>query len=631
MSNALPLNKGERSECIPDTSNLTCKNVTLTWRELPWKKIERKVFKLQKRIYRASKRGDKTLVRKLQKTMVNSWYAKLLAVRRVTQENKGKKTAGVDGVKSLSPKERFELSENLKIDGSTKPVRRVWIPKPGKKEMRPLGIPTMLDRAKQMLLKLALEPEWEAQFEPNSFGFRPGRSCHDAVAAIFSSINKKPKYVLDADIARCFDKISHNKLLEKLNTFPTFKRQIKAWLKAGVIDFSSWAERKGLNPTSEGTPQGGVISPLLANIALHGMEACIEKEFNSDKKGRWIGGFKTFKRQIGVPRLIRYADDFVILCEELPVVQRCQEIIASWLKDIGLELKPSKTRLTHTLNELEKEKPGFNFLGFNIRQYKVGKHHSGKVPINREKKAKGNTRLGFKTIIKPSPEKIKTHYQELVGWIDHFQGDCVPAMITKLNPIIRGWCNYQTPWHSKVTFAKVRYLMWNKLWRWAKRRHPKKNKKWIGKKYFRSVKGDNWSFSTSREGKNPLTLLKHPDFPASVKWIKVEGTRSPYDGDWAYWSTRIGDNYLILEPQKARLLERQKGECVYCGLKFLPEDNLEKHHLNPKRKGGNNSDENMALLHLHCHDQLHSLKGNDYDIWVNKIKDKILAKRGWRK
>lgn len=623
MSNALKLNKFERLEWTPDdTPIIVCENTTLLWRELPWKKIEKRVFKLQKRIYRASEGGNRMLIRKLQKTMVNSWYAKLLAVRRVTQENKGKKTAGVDGVKSLSPKERFELMEYLKINGKAKPVRRVWIPKPGKKEKRPLGIPTMLDRAKQMLLKLALEPEWEAQFEPNSYGFRPGRSCHDAVSAIFKSINKKPKYVLDADIAKCFDKISHSKLLEKLNTTPTFKRQIKAWLKAGVIDFSAWAERKGHSPTSEGTPQGGVISPLLANIALHGMETRLETEFPSDKKGRWIGGFKTFKRQIGVPRLIRYADDFVILCEELSIVKRCQEIIAEWLKDIGLELKPSKTRLTHTLNEIAKEKPGFNFLGFHIRQYKVGKDHSGKLP------GKGKRKLGFKTIVKPSPEKIKAHYQELVGWTDRFKGDCVAAMITKLNPIIRGWCNYQSPWHSKATFSKVKNLMWNKLWRWAKRRHPNKGKKWIRKKYFRSVKNDNWSFSTSKKGENPLTLLKHDAFPASVEYIKVEGKRSPYDGDWAYWSTRIGDKYKVLEPQKARLIEGQKGKCVYCGLKFLPEDNLEKHHLNPKSKGGNNSDKNMAIIHLHCHDQLHSFKGKEYDERVERIRESINTLKG---
>ncbi|EAW34309.1 hypothetical protein L8106_29025 [Lyngbya sp. PCC 8106] len=211
--------------------------------------------------------------------LVNSWYAKLLAVRRVTQDNKGKKTAGIDGIKSVCPTDRVKLTQNLKIDGLSKPTRRVWIPKPGKNEMRPLGIPTMQGRAKQTLLKQALEPEWEAIFEPNSYGFRPGRSCHDAIRAIFDSIKYKPKYVLDADIAKCFDKIDHEALIKKLNTFPSFTRQIRAWLKSGVIDFSQWAERKGYSMTEEGTPQGGVISPLLANIALHGMETAIREKY----------------------------------------------------------------------------------------------------------------------------------------------------------------------------------------------------------------------------------------------------------------------------------------------------------------------------------------------------------------
>ena len=228
-----------------------------TWEEINWKAVEFQVFKLQKRIYRASLQGDKKLVHKLQRMMVSSYYGKLLATRKVTQENKGKKTAGVDGVKALKPKERLKLAKNLKLDGKSQPTRRVWIPKPGKKERRPLGIPTILERVKQTLLKLALEAEWEAVFEPNSYGFRPGRSCHDAIAAIFASINKKPKYVLDADISKCFDCINHQALLRKIKTFSLASRQIKAWLKSGVIDFSKWAERKGYNSTSEGTPQGG--------------------------------------------------------------------------------------------------------------------------------------------------------------------------------------------------------------------------------------------------------------------------------------------------------------------------------------------------------------------------------------
>ena len=258
------------------------------WKHINWRKLERRVFKLQKRIYKASQRGDVKAVRRLQKTLMMSWSAKCLAVRRVTQDNTGKKTAGVDGVKSLTPVQRLELVSKLRLNRKVKPTRRVWIPKPGTEELRPLGIPTMYDRTLQALVKLALEPEWEARFEPNSYGFRPGRSCHDAIEAIFTIIAQKARFVLDADISKCFDQINHSSLLEKLNTFPwrgsadrvlcpptpgTIRRQVRAWLKAGVMDGGQ------LFPTSEGTPQGGVISPLLSNIALHGMESRIKQAF----------------------------------------------------------------------------------------------------------------------------------------------------------------------------------------------------------------------------------------------------------------------------------------------------------------------------------------------------------------
>ena len=277
----------------------TSLKTTVEWNQVNWRKLERKVYKLQKRIYRASIRGDVKAVRRLQKTLMKSWSAKVLAVRRVTQDNQGKQTAGVDGQKSLNPKQRLALIANLKLNSKVAPTRRVWIPKPGTEEKRPLGIPTMKDRALQALVKMALEPEWEARFEPNSYGFRPGRSCLDAVEAIFNAIRSKPKYVLDADIAKCFDRIDHEALLIKLNTFPTIRRQVRAWLKAGVMD------GKQLFPTSEGTPQGGVISPLLANIALHGMEERI-KQYAATLKGNKRDNRKSLS-------LIRYADDFVIL------------------------------------------------------------------------------------------------------------------------------------------------------------------------------------------------------------------------------------------------------------------------------------------------------------------------------
>lgn len=333
------------------------------WKDINWRKAERCVFKLQKRIYRASQRGDVKLVHKLQRLLQTSWYAKLLAVRRVTQDNQGKKTAGVDGVKSLTPKQRMALVKNIKLGHKSKPTRRVWIPKAGTDEKRPLGIPTMYERALQALVKLTLEPEWEAKFEPNSYGFRPARSAHDAVEAIFLAIKGKPKYVLDADIAKCFDKINHEKLLAKLQTYPKLRQQIKAWLNSGVMD------GKTLFPTNEGTPQGGVISPLLANIALHGMENRV-KQFAETLKGNKRDNRASLS-------LIRYADDFLIIHERLEVILECQDIIRGWLAEMGLELKPSKTKITHTLDHIEGNS-GFNFLGFNFRQYPVGKHQSGK-------------------------------------------------------------------------------------------------------------------------------------------------------------------------------------------------------------------------------------------------------------
>ena len=355
------------------------------WNQLPWQKLEREVFKLQKRIYQASSRGEVKLVRRLQKLLMKSWAAKCLAVRRVTQDNKGKKTAGVDGVKSLTPKQRLTFINNIKLGSKVKPTRRVWIPKPGTEEKRPLGIPTMNDRALQALLvKLALEPEWEAQSEPNSYGFRPGRSCQDAIGAKFNAIRYRASYVLYADIAKCFDLIDHEALLRKLNTSPTIRRQIRAWLKAGVMDEMQYFD------TSEGTPQGGVISPLLANIALHGMEWRIKDFVETCDQKRSDGKYQLPKRhKRDSVSIIRYADDFVILHKDLTVVQGCREIISEWLKDIGWELKPSKTRLVHTLYEHESQKPGFEFLRFHVQKFPVGKYTTGKD-------TKGIP-LGFKT------------------------------------------------------------------------------------------------------------------------------------------------------------------------------------------------------------------------------------------
>jgi len=276
------------------------------WNTIPWKRVQRTVFTLQKRIYRASRRGDVRAVRKLQRLLMRSRSARLLAVRRVTQENQGKKTAGVDGVKSLTPPQRLAWVDTVRRGKRAQPVRRVGIPTPETTEQRPLGIPVIADRALQALAKAALEPEWEARFEPNSYGFRPGRSCQDAIEAMFTALGHKAKYALDADIAKCFDRINHAALLTKVHTSPSLRRQLQAWLKAGVLDNGQ------LFPTEEGTMQGGNISPLLANIALHGLETVIIQTFP-----------RSGSRGFHAPNVIRYADDVRhITGRQIPFTER---------------------------------------------------------------------------------------------------------------------------------------------------------------------------------------------------------------------------------------------------------------------------------------------------------------------
>ena len=326
-----------------DIPSLVSVNPNIKWRDINWKQVEVRVFKLQKLIYRASSRGEISKMRKYQKLLTKSYYARLLAVRRVTQDNRGKKTAGVDGIKNLPPMQRLNLVDFLnKRHLKASPTRRVWIPKPGKDEKRPLGIPTIYDRALQALVKIGMEPEWEARFEPNSYGFRPGRSAHDAIENIYNVIHLSPKYVLDADISKCFDRINHDALLRKIGKTP-YRRLIKQWLKSGVFD------NKQFSDTVEGTPQGGIISPLLANIALHGMEERL-MEFAQTLDLKNSRGFQKSKQmKCKTLNLIRYADDFVILHKDIKVVLQAKTIIQEWLNQVGLELRPEKTRIAHTL------------------------------------------------------------------------------------------------------------------------------------------------------------------------------------------------------------------------------------------------------------------------------------------
>jgi RNA-directed DNA polymerase len=545
------------------------------WNEIDWQKVEKSVFKLQKRIYRAYVNGDVKKGKRLQKTLINSYNSRLLAVRKVSQDNRGKATAGIDKVKSLTPIKRLAMAEYLKPSDKSKPIRRVWIPKPGRDEKRPLGIPVMRDRAAQALIKAALEPQWEWKFEPNSYGFRPGRGAHDAIEAIFIQIRFKSKFVLDADISKCFDKINQEKLLAKMNVFPKIRRQVRAWLKSDVCDFVKH-ER---TPTEAGVPQGGVVSPLLANIVLHGMEEKI-KEYAAT----WKGNKQDNKSSLS---LIRYADDFIIIHERLEVVERCKQIISGWLADYDLEIKPEKTQIVHTLKHHNGKKPGFNFLGFNIRQYPVGKYKSGKNPHGKK--------LGFKTIIKPSEESVKRHYAKVAKVITKYNSAPQSALVSKLNPILRGWSNYYKTICSKEIYSKTGHLITKRLLRWAKRRHPNKSTKWVVNKYWKTVGGDNWVF-----GDEDVSLYKHSTTPI-VRHTKVKGVASPYNGNTKYWATRMG-RHPELSDSVSRLLKKQKGRCAMCNLTFREDSIIEKDHIIPRALGGKYAD-NIQLLHVHCHDE----------------------------
>jgi RNA-directed DNA polymerase len=504
----------------------------------------------------------------------------------------------VDGVKSLSPAARFELARQLKLTGKSRPTRRVWIPKPGRDEKRPLGIPTMYDRALQAVVKTALEPEWEAVFEPNSYGFRPGRSCHDAIKQVKDCIKHKAKYVLDADIAKCFDRINHEALLQKLNIKGKVRQQIKAWLESGVIDQGAFTA------TSEGTPQGGVISPLLANIALHGLENTLKeyaKTINWKKKN---GCQHSWQNKTKALSCIRYADDFVVIHESKSVVQRCREIISDWLSGIGLQLKPEKTRLTHTLHaELSEDgKAGFDFLGHHIQQHPAGKYQSPKDSVGRI--------LGYRTLITPTKEASKVHQKQVGRLIKKHRSSPQWVLIKDLNPVIRGWASYYVNSDIKTVgeSSKQDYLTYLKLRKWAKYRCG--NIKDGHKKYWTTIGGNNWVFATREGEANPLRLLTHREIACSSNnYVKVKGDKSPFDGDTIYWSTRLG-THPEMPNQKAKLLKQQKGKCPWCELRFQEWDVTEIDHKIPRALGGKDEWKNLQLLHRHCHDEKTALDGS---------------------
>lgn len=559
----------------------------LEWNKISWKEIHSFVHQCQTHIYTASQKGDIRRVRKLQNVLMSSYKARLVAVRQVTQDNQGKKTAGVDGIKSLNPPQRWDLARTLKLGIGSSPIRRVWIPKPGKTEKRPLGIPTIQDRALQALVKLALEPEWEAKFEPHSYGFRPGRSAHDAMRTIQDSTQKKAKYVIDADISKCFDRINHEALLNKLNIKGKLRQQIKDWLKAGIFDEGNYSK------SEEGTPQGGIISPLLANIALHGLETRL-KDFVSTQTLFDAGGNQiTSSRRAGTLCVVRYADDFVVMHDRLDILLKCKEIIIEFLMEIGLELSPTKTRMTHTLELSASEKvqfgveePGFKFLGFEVRQFYT-KHHSAWVM---------NKPIGYRTVIVPSNEKLNEHSRKLTQLIRKAGVLSQEKLIERLNPIIRGWRNYFGVSHALQygKLQKLDHLLYLKLKSWAKG----KKKRSIST-FYKTVGNNHWVFGP--KGSN-LCLERYSSHKLSLNdYVKVKEGVSPYNGDETYWATRLGRSAKFSVTQ-SKLLKAQKGKCALCQHYFNDSDLLEIDHIIPKSKNGGRNMENLQLLHRHCHD-----------------------------
>ena len=537
------------------------------WNAINWRKANRTVRNLRQRIFRAAQEGTLNKVRSLQKLMLKSYSNRLVSVRRVAQINAGKNTPGVDKLVIKTPAARGRMVDILAhyTLWKAKPARRVYIPKANGK-LRPLGIPVIVDRCLQAMVKNALEPAWEARFEGSSYGFRPGRSCHDAIEKIYGLArpNKTKKWVLDADIRGAFDNISHDYLLKTIGAVPG-KELIKQWLKAGYVEHGAF------HATEQGTPQGGVASPLLANIALHGMEEAIGVTY--DYRGQLIG-----KRAV-----VRYADDFVCFCETREDAEQVQKILVEWLKERGLALSEEKTRIVH-LTE------GFDFLGFNIRHYP----------------APQTSRTGWKLLIKPSKESVQDVQRKLKDQWDKVQGTNVPSVLTKLNPIIRGWANYFRTAVAKEIFSSLDRWMFYKADRYTRRMHPKKPKDWRHRKYwgrFQLERLDPWVFGDKQTGGH---VLKFSWFPIE-RHVLVKGRASLDDPRLVdYWQKRQAAKAKDLTLSKQKLAKRQKGRCAECGESLFNDEELQVHHLLARSQGGKDTYSNLALVHLLCHQQIHA-------------------------
>lgn len=497
------------------TANLDKAPISQKWEQIDWTEIENFVSKIQTRIAKASEQRNKRLVVELQRMLRHSFYAKLLAVRKVIT-NKGGKTCGIDNVLWDTPAKRYKAAQELTTKNyKPMPLKRVYILKPSGKK-RPLGIPTLRDRAVQCLESMALDPLIESISDLRSFGFRKSRSSADARELLFVHLSRKlsPQWVLEGDIKACFDEISHDWLL---NNTPMDRQTLTKILKSGFVD-------KGqLFPTKSGTPQGGIISPILANHTLNGLDDMIKREFKATRKT------KTTDYYNPMVYLVRYADDFVITARTKEIAEAVKESVKDFLAERGLQLSEEKTLIT----EIYK---GFDFLGWNFRKYS-----------------------GDKLLIKPSKQSIQKVINQFREIINKHRGVSQDVLISKLNPVITGWSNYHQGAVSRKAFEKVDHLLFQMLWKWATRRHDNKGKRWIKNKYWKVEGSKHWVF------KGDVKRLKKMSDVKIIRHIRLKLNQNPYIHKEYFESRKLKLEANKLTGRAKRVWLKQDGLCPSCG------------------------------------------------------------------